>query len=164
MGAGGPGGRGESAPGPAAAECSTPSGSVTTPSRGTGGNTVKGSECNTDHATSRTVRTMMVIFSSFLRQRKGILWRRSVHRRWANVHLSFLCLQAKPLGRNNAKSTMSFPSLPLEVDLQWSGHQSLPVSLQRTDASWSAERKEQDTSLFYSQRYFRTIPLPSDGE
>lgn len=62
------------------------------------------------------------------------------------------------------KSTTSFPSLPLEADLQWSGHPSLPVSLQKTDASWSAEQKEQDTSLFYSQRYFKTIPLPSNHE
>ena len=164
MGAGGPGGRGESARGPAAVECSTPSGSATTPSQGTGGNTVKGSGCNTDHVTLRTVQTTMVIFSPFFRWRRGILWRKSMYRRWSNVHLSFLHLQAKPLGRNNVKSTMSFPSLPLEVDRQWSGHPSLPVSLRRTDASWSAEQKEQDTSLFYSQRYFKTIPLPSNYE
>lgn len=81
MGAGGPGGRGESAPGPAAVECSTPSGSATTLSRGTGGNTVKGSGCNTDHVTSRTVRTTMVIFSSFLRLRKDILWSKNMYRR-----------------------------------------------------------------------------------
>lgn len=62
------------------------------------------------------------------------------------------------------KSTTSFPSLPLEVDLQWSGHPSLLVCLQRTDASWFAEPKEQDTSLFYSQRYFKSAPLPADHE
>lgn len=55
------------------------------------------------------------------------------------------------------RSTMSFPSLPLEVDLQWSGHPSMPVSLQRTDANWSAEQKGRDTSLFYSQRYLKVI-------
>lgn len=62
------------------------------------------------------------------------------------------------------KSTMSFPSLPLEADLQWSGHPSSLVSLQKTGASWSAEQKEQDTSLFCSQRYSETLPLPSNHE
>lgn len=163
MEAGGPGGSGENAPGPAVVECSTPSGSATTLSRGMGGNTAKGRGCNTDHVTLRTARTTMVIFTPFSRWRKGILWRKNMCR-WSNVLLSFLCLQAKPLGRNNVKSTMNFPSLPLEVVLQWSGRLSLPVSLQRTDASWSVEQKEQDTSLFYSQRYYKTVPLPSNRE
>lgn len=55
---------------------------------------------------------------------------------------------------------MSFPNLPLEADLQWSGHPSMLVSLQRTDANWSAEQKERDTSLFYSQRYLKAIAHP----
>lgn len=157
MAAGGPGEPGENAPGAAAAACSTLSGSVTTPFQEMGGSTVRGSGCSTGRATSRTVQITMVIFSPFLRWRKGIFWRKTMYRSWSDVHLSFLCLQAKPLERNNVRSTMSFPSLPLEADLQWSGHPSMPVSLQRTDANWSAEQKGRDTSLFYSQRYLKVI-------
>lgn len=103
-------------------------------------------------------------FSPFLTPRIGVLWTKEHGQRWSHAHLSFLCLQAKRSGRNSVKSTMSFPSLPLEVDLQWSGHPSLLVCLRRTDASWFAEPKAQDTSLFYSQRYFKTAPLPPDHE
>lgn len=67
MAAGGPGERGENAPGAAAAACSTLSGSVTTPFQGMGGSTVRGSGCSTGRATSRTVQITMVIFSPFLR-------------------------------------------------------------------------------------------------